>query len=44
MLEKMGWKRGDGLGKDGAGMKDPVSKRTLAFRNLKKKKHSIIGL
>lgn len=24
MLEKMGWKRGEGLGKDGAGMKDPV--------------------
>lgn len=24
MLEKMGWKRGDGLGKDGKGMKDPV--------------------
>ncbi|KAJ3602739.1 hypothetical protein NHX12_030488 [Muraenolepis orangiensis] len=24
MLEKMGWKRGDGLGKDGRGMKDPV--------------------
>ncbi|XP_051960046.1 angiogenic factor with G patch and FHA domains 1-like [Xyrauchen texanus] len=24
MLEKMGWKRGDGLGKDGAGMKDPI--------------------
>lgn len=25
ILEKMGWKRGEGLGKDGAGMKDPVS-------------------
>ncbi|CAL8337883.1 unnamed protein product [Lota lota] len=24
MLEKMGWKRGDGLGKDGKGMKDPI--------------------
>lgn len=24
MLEKMGWKRGEGLGKDGTGMKDPV--------------------
>ncbi|KAI1905241.1 hypothetical protein AGOR_G00014090 [Albula goreensis] len=24
MLEKMGWKKGDGLGKDGAGMKDPI--------------------
>lgn len=24
MLEKMGWKRGEGLGKDGAGIKDPV--------------------
>ncbi|XP_056302938.1 angiogenic factor with G patch and FHA domains 1 isoform X1 [Danio aesculapii] len=24
MLEKMGWKRGEGLGKDGAGMKDPI--------------------
>ena len=24
MLEKMGWKRGDGLGKQGKGMKDPV--------------------
>lgn len=25
MLEKMGWKKGEGLGKDGSGMKDPVS-------------------
>ncbi|TRY64928.1 hypothetical protein DNTS_024614 [Danionella cerebrum] len=24
MLEKMGWKRGEGLGKEGAGMKDPI--------------------
>ncbi|CAL8340866.1 unnamed protein product [Merluccius merluccius] len=24
MLEKMGWKRGDGLGKDGKGMRDPI--------------------
>ncbi|KAJ8339311.1 hypothetical protein SKAU_G00360970 [Synaphobranchus kaupii] len=24
MLEKMGWKKGDGLGKDGAGRKDPI--------------------
>ncbi|XP_057217109.1 angiogenic factor with G patch and FHA domains 1 isoform X3 [Triplophysa rosa] len=24
MLEKMGWKRGEGLGKDGTGRKDPV--------------------
>ncbi|KAA0719782.1 Angiogenic factor with G patch and FHA domains 1 [Triplophysa tibetana] len=24
MLEKMGWKRGEGLGKDGAGRKDPI--------------------
>lgn len=24
MLEKMGWKKGEGLGKDGSGMKDPV--------------------
>ncbi|NXU53587.1 AGGF1 factor, partial [Turnix velox] len=24
MLEKMGWKRGEGLGKDGTGMKDPI--------------------
>ncbi|XP_035628504.1 angiogenic factor with G patch and FHA domains 1-like isoform X2 [Oncorhynchus keta] len=24
MLEKMGWKKGEGLGKDGAGMKDPI--------------------
>lgn len=24
MLEKMGWKKGEGLGKDGGGMKDPV--------------------
>ncbi|KAM6363164.1 angiogenic factor with G patch and FHA domains 1 isoform 2-T2 [Pluvialis apricaria] len=24
MLEKMGWKRGEGLGKDGGGMKDPI--------------------
>ncbi|XP_075382887.1 angiogenic factor with G patch and FHA domains 1 isoform X1 [Mycteria americana] len=25
MLEKMGWKKGEGLGKDGGGMKDPIS-------------------
>ncbi|XP_041914479.1 angiogenic factor with G patch and FHA domains 1 [Alosa sapidissima] len=24
ILEKMGWKRGEGLGKDGAGIKDPI--------------------
>lgn len=24
MLEKMGWKKGEGLGKEGTGMKDPV--------------------
>lgn len=24
MLEKMGWKRGEGLGKEGTGRKDPV--------------------
>ncbi|XP_061118595.1 angiogenic factor with G patch and FHA domains 1 isoform X3 [Conger conger] len=24
MLEKMGWKKGEGLGKDGAGRKDPI--------------------
>ncbi|CAI5787426.1 angiogenic factor with G patch and FHA domains 1 [Podarcis lilfordi] len=24
MLEKMGWKKGDGLGKSGGGMKDPI--------------------
>ncbi|XP_044037168.1 angiogenic factor with G patch and FHA domains 1 isoform X2 [Siniperca chuatsi] len=24
MLEKMGWKKGEGLGKEGAGMKDPI--------------------
>ncbi|XP_041884825.1 angiogenic factor with G patch and FHA domains 1 isoform X2 [Corvus kubaryi] len=24
MLEKMGWKKGEGLGKDGGGMKDPI--------------------
>lgn len=24
MLEKMGWKKGEGLGKDGGGMKTPV--------------------
>lgn len=24
MLEKMGWKKGEGLGKMGTGMKDPV--------------------
>lgn len=28
MLEKMGWKKGEGLGKDGGGMKTPVR---LAF-------------
>ena len=31
MLEKMGWKRGDGLGKQGKGMKDPV--RLFGKRN-----------
>ncbi|NXG50858.1 AGGF1 factor, partial [Psilopogon haemacephalus] len=25
MLEKMGWKKGEGLGKDGGGMKDPIN-------------------
>lgn len=25
MLEKMGWKKGEGLGKTGDGMRDPVS-------------------
>lgn len=29
MLEKMGWKKGEGLGKEGTGMKDPV--RSLPF-------------
>lgn len=24
MLEKMGWKKGEGLGKEGMGMKDPI--------------------
>lgn len=24
MLEKMGWKKGEGLGKEGTGMKNPV--------------------
>lgn len=24
MLEKMGWRKGEGLGKEGTGMKDPV--------------------
>lgn len=27
MLEKMGWKKGEGLGKEGTGMKDPVRGR-----------------
>ncbi|KAG7271116.1 hypothetical protein CRUP_019993, partial [Coryphaenoides rupestris] len=27
MLEEMGWKRGDGLGKDGKGMKNPMKIR-----------------
>lgn len=27
MLEKMGWKKGEGLGKEGTGMKDPVRQR-----------------
>lgn len=34
MLEKMGWKKGEGLGKDGSGMKDPVG---LSHFYLKKK-------
>lgn len=25
MLEKMGWKKGEGLGKEGTGMRNPVS-------------------
>lgn len=36
MLEKMGWKKGEGLGKDGAGMKDPIQ---LKIR----KSHSGLG-
>lgn len=31
MLEKMGWKRGEGLGKDGGGMKDPVGVSVFHF-------------
>lgn len=31
MLEKMGWKKGEGLGKDGAGMKDPVIMKMCLF-------------
>lgn len=27
MLEKMGWKKGEGLGKEGTGRKDPVGQR-----------------
>jgi hypothetical protein len=44
MLEKMGWKKGEGLGKDGGGMKTPVrlvfpfmhlfSEQTLMFQAL----------
>ncbi|XP_032368625.1 angiogenic factor with G patch and FHA domains 1 isoform X4 [Etheostoma spectabile] len=36
MLEKMGWKRGDGLGKEGTGRKDPIE---LKIR----KSHSGLG-
>lgn len=31
MLEKMGWKKGEGLGKEGTGMKDPVRQRGDVF-------------
>lgn len=31
MLEKMGWKKGEGLGKEGTGMKDPVRSILLGF-------------
>lgn len=35
MLEKMGWKKGEGLGKEGTGMKDPV-RRVGRFSSDKK--------
>lgn len=31
MLEKMGWKKGEGLGKDGGGIKDPVGLSDFHF-------------
>lgn len=43
MLERMGWKRGEGLGKEGLGMKDPV--RRLAWtHSLGSKRHSVLTL
>lgn len=36
MLEKMGWKKGEGLGKEGMGMKDPVRPRVCPH-NLRSK-------
>lgn len=31
MLEKMGWKKGEGLGKEGTGMRDPVRQSSDIF-------------
>lgn len=43
MLEKMGWKKGEGLGKEGTGMKDPVSLSWLVCAHvLRSKTHSIL--
>ena len=34
MLEKMGWSEGEGLGREGAGRREPVSKNNL-YANLR---------
>lgn len=34
MLEKMGWNEGEGLGREGAGRREPVSKNNL-YTNLR---------
>lgn len=39
MLEKMGWKKGEGLGKEGTGMKDPVRLFLNKQHNSDLKKH-----
>ncbi|CAG01868.1 unnamed protein product, partial [Tetraodon nigroviridis] len=33
MLEKMGWKKGEGLGKEGTGMKDPIELKIRASQS-----------
>lgn len=44
MLEKMGWKRGEGLGKDGTGRKDPVRNHLSVLVVVGCQMHSCFGL